>query len=178
MANRMVSLVAAFAAGSFVLQGAAVAASAQAERSKDAAVQVEFQRPEQFTDAAERNPADDQARAFYLERLARYLSERAAPLLRPGQRLNIVITDVDRAGAYEPWRRKLGDVRIVRNVYPVRIDLAFRLEDGNGVVLEQGERKLRDSYFLDRWHTPNDPLRYEKALLDDWLERELGKRPA
>ena len=177
MANRIVSLAAAFAFGGLVLQGAAFAASAQTERSKDA-VQVEFQRPEQFTDAAERNPADDQARTFFLEQLARYLAARAAPLLRPGQRLSIVITDVDRAGAYEPWRRKLGDVRIVRNVYPVRIDLAFRLEDGNGVVLEQGERKLRDSYFLDRWHTPNDPLRYEKALLDDWLERELGKRPA
>ncbi|MGH8667219.1 MAG: DUF3016 domain-containing protein, partial [Burkholderiales bacterium] len=128
--------------------------------------------------AAERNPGDDRVRAFHLDRLARYLTERAAPLLRAGQRLSIVITDVDRAGAYEPWRRKLGDVRIVRNVYPVRIDLSFRLEDGNGVVLEQGERKLRDSYFLDRWHNPNDPLRYEKALLDDWLERELGNRPA
>jgi hypothetical protein len=177
MANRAKLFVATLAAVSLVLHGVAPAVGAEGEPSS-APVRVEFQHPEQFTDAAERNSDDDRVRAFHLDRLARYLAERAAPLLRAGQRLSIVITDVDRAGAYEPWRRKLGDVRIVRNVYPVRIDLSFRLEDGNGVLLEQGERKLRDSYFLDRWHSPNDPLRYEKALLDDWLERELGNRPA
>ena len=174
MATRSTVLLAALG-GSFVLAAAAVAADASA-RSQP--VHVEFQHPERFTDAADRNPADERVRAFHLDRLARYLTERATPLLRAGQRLDIVITEVDRAGPYEPWRRRLDDVRIVRNVYPVRIDLRFRLADGNGMVLKEGERELRDSFFLDRWRPPQDPLRYEKALLDAWLERELGERPA
>jgi hypothetical protein len=40
------------------------------------------------------------------------------------------------------------------------------------------ERALRNSFFLNRWHSPNDAPRYEKALFDDWLEREIGNRPA
>lgn len=141
-------------------------------------VRVEFRDPERFTDAAERNPANDRVRAFYLDRLARYLVERATPLLRAGERLNIVITEVDRAGAYEPWRRGVEDVRIVRNVYPARIELRFRLEDAAGAVLKQGERTLCDSFFLDRSYGPGDSLRYEKALLERWLERELTNAPA
>jgi hypothetical protein len=35
---------------------------------------------------------------------------------------------------------------------------------------------VRDSYFLYRWRSANDRLRYEKALLDDWLGRQLGVR--
>jgi hypothetical protein len=163
-------VLAAFGTVSFAW--AAQAASVQAP------IQVEFLHPEQFNDAADRNPADAKRRDFYLGQLARYLSERAAPMLRAGQHLNVVISEVNRAGAFEPWRRALDDVRIVRNVYPVRISLRFRLEGENGALLQEGERELRDSFFLDRWHRPNDPLRYEKALLDDWLERELGNRPA
>jgi Protein of unknown function (DUF3016) len=163
-------VLAAFGTVSFAW--AAQAASVQAP------IQVEFLHPEQFNDAADRNPADAKRRDFYLGQLARYLSERAAPMLRAGQHLNVVISEVNRAGAFEPWRRALDDVRIVRNVYPVRISLRFRLEGENGALLQEGERELRDSYFLDRWQRPNDPLRSEKALLDDWLEREFGNRPA
>lgn len=90
------------------------------------------------------------------------------------QRLTVTISDVDIAGAFEPWRRNLWHARIVRDVYPPRIDLMFTLTDRDGNVIRSGERKLRDLAFM----TPtlsyrSDPLRYEKKLLADWLDREL-----
>lgn len=175
MATRSTPLAAALAGSLLAL---ITAASVAGGAENHGAVRVEFEHPERFADAADRNPRDDRARDAHLDRIARYLVERAAPLLRPGEDLSIVITEFDRAGEFEPWRRTVDDARIVRNVYPARIDLRFHLEDPTGAVLKEGERELRDSFFLDGRRRPHDPLRYEKALLDDWLERELANRPA
>jgi hypothetical protein len=51
----------------------------------------------------------------------------------------------------------------VREVYPARIVLRFK--DSN--------RTLSGLPVAGAARYGNDPLRYEKALLDDWLEREL-----
>jgi hypothetical protein len=136
-----------------------MAAAAPAAR-----VQVEYRHPEKFADA----------RDLSFPELTRYLERRAAPLLRQEERLQILFTDIDRAGEREPWRRDLHDVRIVRNVYPPRIDLSFRLIGADGAVLKEGQRTLRDAAFMiSGSFYRDDPLRCEKALLEDWLEREL-----
>ncbi len=98
--------------------------------------------------------------------------------MQPGQRLDIELTDIKRAGDYEPWHGlQWSDVRVMRDIYPPRINLTFTLYGANGQVVEQGERKLLDgSYLLNSSLGLNtDPLRYEKRMLDDWLHRELRK---
>lgn len=150
---------------------------AQAATSPDN-VQVRYKDPQHFTEA-KRSFGMHLIRAdAYLEPLKTYIAERAARVLAPGQRLDIEVTDVDRAGEYEPWRGPdFDDVRIIKDIYPPRIDLRFTLTGADGRVLASGERRLRDSAFLMR-STPDDsdPLRFEKRLLDDWLRREF--RPA
>ena len=64
--------------------------------------------------------------------------------MKDQQRLVVTISDIDMAGAFEPGRRHLWQVRIIRDVYPPRIDLAFTLTDADGAVVKSGERKLRD----------------------------------
>ncbi len=137
-------------------------------------VRVEFIHPEKFADVGDSALPSDKARAAYLENLGNYLVRRAAPRLPQGQVLTVAITDVDMAGDFEPWRPRLGNTRIIRDVYPPRIDLRFTLTSSDGTVTRQGERKLRDIAFMtssSAYH--NDALRYEKALIDDWLEREF-----
>ncbi len=116
------------------------------------------------------------SRRAWVDALSRHLAERVAHRLAPGQRLDVRITDVQRAGDFEPWRGPpAAQVRIVRDIYPPRIDLSFKLRDERGAVLREGNRQLRDSTFLMRPDMyPNDPLRYEKALLDDWVREEFG----
>ena len=85
-----------------------------------------------------------------------------------------MVTDVDRAGNFEPWRPyPMREVRIIKDIYPPRIDLRFRLLDADGKTIREGTRKLRDPGFMsDSINTSsNDTLRYEKALIDRWLRK-------
>src|SRR5690606_39529257 len=95
-----------------------------------------------------------------------------------GQRLEVTSTDIERAGNFEPWQGMRTDhVRYMRDIYPPRISLDFTLTGVDGGVIAQGSRDLTDLSYL-RGHPrarDNDPLRFEKQLLDDWLRREFGK---
>lgn len=110
--------------------------------------------------------------------LRTYIVRAADRTLAPGDRLELTITDIKLAGAYEPGRGpQYDDVRVVKDIYPPRIDLRFTLTGPDGEVLASGERKLRDPAFLSRTlANGSDPLRHEKRLLDDWLRELAGER--
>jgi hypothetical protein len=140
-------------------------------------VSVHYQDPRHFTEAR---------RSFvlllirpdgYLEPLRIYIALRASRVLAPGQRLDFEVSDVDRAGEYEPWRGPdFNDMRIIKDIYPPRIDLDFTLYGADGKVLRQGSRQLRDAAFLSRGSPVNqDSLRYEKSLIDLWLRKGAGE---
>ena len=144
-----------------------------------ARVTVTYDHPERFTETRETKAfAPMRADDSYLDTLKKYIEQRAGKVLADGQQLQIVITDVDRAGSYEPWRGpRLSDVRIVKDIYPPRINLHFRLLDASGAVLHEGDRTLRDPAFLSSGGnaTSTDSLRYEKRMIDRWLQRGPDK---
>jgi len=144
---------------------------------QEAPVQVQYVHAEEFADVGNRRFSDERIRAAYLEQLRGHLVKRAAALLTAGEVLNVSITEVDMAGEFEAWRPPSGEARIVKDIYPPRIDLSFRLAADDGKLIKEGARQLRDPAFLagaNRY--PDDPLRYEKALIDRWLEQELKGR--
>ena len=107
--------------------------------------------PEHFTEARRSFGIHRIGSADYLKPLKAYIIQRAAHILGSGQRLDIEVTDVDLAGEYEPWLGPISiDVRIVKRIYPPRIDLHFTLYGANGEVLRDGSRKLRDPAFISR----------------------------
>jgi hypothetical protein len=143
-------------------------------------VEVVYVNPEAFAaqrDAMRPSPA---VRDHYLAELRRYLERRAAERVADGETLVVRITDVQLAGIHDPLLHPPGaSVRIVRDVTPARIDLGFALTRADGTVLREGRRELRGTgYPLDPRVDPSDPLRYEKALLDDWLAREFSRAGA
>ena len=137
---------------------------------------VTLDQPERFTDVgrdrARRLAAED------LHALAQHIRERAGAWLPAGDQLSVVLTDVDMAGDFEPWRRRYWDVRIIRDLYPPRIALRFRWTAADGSLRREGERDLRDSAFLmhARLYAADDPTRFEKALLDRWMRQEFARR--
>lgn len=144
-----------------------------------AQVSVRYDHPENFTETREVKAfAPFRADPGYLDVLKAYIEKRAARVLQPGQSLEVTITDIDRAGSYLPTAGSAQPVRIVESVYPPRINLRFRLLDGQGQVIEQGERKLIGLGFLYD-HTggasDTDPLQYEKRLINRWLAKGPGK---
>lgn len=150
-------------------------APALAATAAPANVSVSYDHPEQFTETRKvRALAPQLADNGYLKTLKAWIENRAGRMLPPGDRLDIVVTDIDRAGNFEPWRPgPMRDVRIVKDIYPPRIDLRFRLLDASGKVIREGTRKLRDPAFMyDGIATSgNDSLRYEKGLIDRWLRK-------
>ena len=139
-------------------------------------VQVQWTDPSQFTELRYSRNRWDAQRGNWVEDLAEHLRKQASKQLQPGQKLDVTITDIKRAGDYEPWHGlQMQDVRFMRDIYPPRVSLQFTLTDAQGQVIDQGERKLVDSSYLygGTRLSDTDPLRYEKRLLDDWLRREL-----
>lgn len=115
----------------------------------------------------------------WMKTLGDHLRARADKALPPGQQLEVWIDDIDLAGSYEPWRKPTAqDIRIMRDIYPPRLDLHYRLIDANGKVISEESRKLRDSAYLQKGilYSSTDPLRYDKRLIDDWVRKDFGDK--
>jgi len=155
---------------SLAVKNAAVAEAAAAK------VEVEFVDPEAFTDVKDALVATEKGRAHTIEEVRQYLVATAARHVPEGQHLKITVTDIDMAGDYEFWGRAAhSDIRIIKAIYPPSIDLDFVLSDAAGTVLKEGTRRLHDLAFQMRIDLRDtDRLRYEKALIDDWLRDEFG----
>ena len=133
-------------------------------------IDISYVHPERFTDLN----GGDARRAATLELLKQHLEQRAAARIGRDRTLRIEITDIDMAGAIEARSARLSGVRVMRDGYPARIELRFRLANEAGATVREGRRELGNPALLGRSDLrPGDPLRYEKALLDDWLEREF-----
>lgn len=138
--------------------------------------EVVFVAPEKFTDARDSYTGSDRGRDAILNQLREYVQDEAQRFVPADNRLYVSVTDVDMAGDFEPWRGPSWDeVRIVKDIYPPRIDLSFRLTDATGRVIKEGTRNLRDNTFLFHMTVQfrDDPLRHEKALIDDWFRGEF-----
>lgn len=131
--------------------------------------------PDKYVNVRDGFSASEKGQAANLDSLKQYLEERGNQLVPDGQKLTVTLTEVDLAGDFEPWRDPaMNDVRIVKDIYPPRIDLEFKLTGADGKVLKEGKRELRDLAFMMKLSIQrDDPFRHEKQLLNDWLTREL-----
>lgn len=143
-------------------------------------IQVSWNDPAQLSEVKQNGSRSREKSSYWLGELQKYLVRKAGSRLVQGEHLEVRFTDVQLAGSYEPWRGPAFDtVRVVKDIYPPRIDLSFTLSDANGNVIASGDRKLRDMAFLSRGAVgDSDSLRYEKRLLDDWLSQEFVRKEA
>ena len=139
-------------------------------------VSVAWADPASFTELRPSRDRYESGRGRWLTDLAQYMRKRAEAQLPAGERLQLTIVDVDRAGDFEPWRSlNQQDVRIIRDIYPPRMTVQYKRFDASGAVVAEGERKITDQAFLINATPLNDtdPLRYEKRMIDGWLRREF-----
>lgn len=151
--------------------------SAPAAPAHHALTEIVFLEPKKYTDVKDTDMGDHE-RTTYLDQLRDHLRDQARYFVPEGHKLQVTFLDIDMAGEFEPWRGpRFSDVRIVKDIYPPRITLAFQLTDREGNVVSKGQRELRDLSFLMKLGTgfASDPMRHEKALLDDWLRNEFPR---
>ncbi|MBJ7312717.1 DUF3016 domain-containing protein [Rugamonas sp. CCM 8940] len=134
-----------------------------------AEVNVSYVQPEQFSDVPF-SPLDR-------ERVLKQLSEHFAKLgkqLPAGQTLKLEVLDVDLAGRMYP-RRGGDEIRVMNGGadWP-RLHLRYTLE-ANGQVLRSGDEQLSNMMYQDRINRygNDDPLRYEKQMLDEWFGKNF-----
>ncbi|NLA68260.1 MAG: DUF3016 domain-containing protein [Gammaproteobacteria bacterium] len=170
-------------AGALALAGAAGAVNVtdpDYPRSLDTAgpVAVSWTDPADFTEIRHSRNRFESRHGDWVRDIAAHLARRAAGALAPGERLEVEITDIKRAGEFEPATTSSNHVRVIRDIYPPRIDLRYTRYDAAGQVVDSGERQLTDIGFLHRGVGTvalNDGLRHEKRLIDDWVRSDLAK---
>ena len=157
------------------LAGVAVAGPVSSNPERNSRISVTFISPERFTDVSRRRYASERERDGILRELAATMQRSAGEYLRDDLRLEIAVKDVDLAGDFEWWRRShFDDVRIVRDLYPPRMNIGYRLRDARGRLVKQGEDRLSDqNYLFGTVLTDSDPLRHDKKLFRDWLRSEF-----
>lgn len=147
----------------------ALAATARAD------VQVNFVNPENFSDIRDN---DGFRQPDLLKGLKEHLIIQAGKAL-PGKDVRFNVTDVDLAGEVEPFGRHGRWLRVMRAVTSPAITLTYEVREG-GKVVQHGEAKLRDMDYQNSFNTysAGDPLRYEKRMLDHWMQHEFGVKVA
>lgn len=156
-----------------------VVAASSTSAAKTSPVTVTFVDPAKFTDL-KFYPWQDYSVGL-MDTLKSYIEQTGARFVPPGMHLTMTVTDVDLAGRFEPWRGpRLDTVRIIRAIYPPRIDFKFRLTNKQGAVVKSGERHLTNVAFQiqSSLQPPDDYLRYEKDLLFSWFSRAFANLPA
>jgi len=137
-------------------------------------ITVNFSNPEKFTDV--RESFGGETSQHYLDQLSEHLKQEAALRLKAGEKLTVTFTDIDLAGDFRPDNPKLENVRLIKSIYAPHMTLEFKWQDAGGTVIREGTRQLSDSAFdqdisiIGR----DQPLFFDKQLLDHWLDREFN----
>jgi hypothetical protein len=157
--------------------GFGLALQAAPESKPDPRADVIFFERERFTDVRDSYMETPRGRDAILAQIKDYIVDRAKWYVPEDSKLTVTINDVDLAGDFEPERGvQFQDIRMMREIYPPRIKLSYKLVDASGSEVQHGTRELTDLMYLQNLQfNPNDPLRFEKALLDDWLRTDFKR---
>lgn len=146
--------------------------------ARSGAVAVHWGDPAQFTEVRLSNNRFEALRGNWADVLAQHLADKASPHVPAGQSLTVELEDIDLAGDFEPWAGpRLQDVRMIRDIYPPRLQLAFAVKDSQGKIISQGQRRLGNTGYLHdlpATRSASDSLLHEKRLIDRWVRDEFA----
>ena len=141
-------------------------------------VTVEWDDPAGFREIRSSFNRREASRGNWVQALAVHLRDGIQTRIGDGERVHVRITDIDRAGDFEPGRGpSLDHVRIMRDIHWPRMSLEFEHRDAAGNLIDGGTRELSDpGYLSTQLHLPrHDALRYEKTMIDRWVHQQFGR---
>jgi hypothetical protein len=169
-------LVAGLLLSGSMLSGSTWAADEAAANpiTENGIVKVEWQDPKSFRDVKSSGDIQSRFENRTFEALTKNLNKEAAKILKPNQKLEMVVTDLDLAGDVRPtFGATMNDLRVVEDVYPPRITFSYKVTEGDQVIIA-GDEKLTDLSFMYSINKNNNKTnRYENALLTSWLKETI-----
>ena len=155
--------------------GLSAPSPARAAPAPEPRVTVEFDHPEKFLDIKIwRIPADEEKdRNAVLATFRDFITRRAAAYLPEGYHLSIKFTDIKLAGQFPPGG--IGDTRVVNRHFPPVFVFGWTVTNRSGAVVKTGSEQLMETSFMELHGSTLDsgPYHFEKAVLDDWMRRNL-----
>ena len=143
-------------------------------------VSVTTANPATFTPAPGAVAESKAARAAWVEALCEHIADKIAASLPEGERVEVRISDIRRVAAMPGAGRTSSSSSSNssepggQDVVPPRIVLSFKRLSPKGKVLQTASRTLQDSSLqLKGRRYTGDKLRYEKALVDDWVSKDF-----
>ena len=140
-------------------------------------VAMTFADPKTFTDFEYSQTRQTIDPAFFSREIKRYLERVVEKAFPVGVALKLDFQDIDLAGGFEPWQRTpLNDVRFFRSRYPPMVVFFYRVEDEEGNLLAEGEKRLRELAYQERFSRGINSRRnfyYERRILEHWIRGEL-----
>ena len=143
-------------------------------------VSVTTANPATFTPAPGETAESKAARAAWVEALCEHIADKIAASLPDGERVEVRISDIRRVAAMPGAGRTSSSSSSNssepggQDVVPPRIVLSFKRLSPKGKVLQTASRTLQDSSLqLKGRRYTGDKLRYEKALVDDWVSKDF-----
>ncbi len=137
-------------------------------------VKITWQNPKDFRDVKAVSDIQSRYETRTFETLTKGLNKEAIKILKPEQKLELVVTDLDLAGDVRPtFGATMNDIRLVKDIYPPRITFSYTIFENDNVIMV-GNEKLVDMDFIHNiGHMSNKPLRYENKLLADWMKKTV-----
>ncbi|WP_456415286.1 DUF3016 domain-containing protein [Thiolapillus sp.] len=138
---------------------------------------INWSDPASYKDIKAAIGTQEQFRKQVFTELETYLQKLAASLPN-GQKLEMTVTDLDLAGYLRTsdTLRGYSDIRVVKDMYPAKIQFQYRLLDSNGNILKQGSESLKSmppgSAASMRFNA-NNPLSIEKRMLKNWFTQTI-----
>ncbi|QFU24608.1 DUF3016 domain-containing protein [Shewanella eurypsychrophilus] len=163
-----------------MVSGAALSGIAVAEEvvenpvTEQGMVKITWQDPKSFRDVKAASDIQSRYEARTFETLTKNLNKEAGKILKPEQKLEMIVTDLDLAGDVRPtFGATMNDIRVIQDIYPPRITFSYSILEGDKVVMV-GDEKLTDLGFMHTVGRMNDkPLRFEDKLLADWMKKTV-----
>lgn len=139
--------------------------------ANSAEAEVKFTEPEKFVDI---KPSRHDNRAKFIDDVTfnvRRHFEKLAAELPEGQKLKIEVTDIDLAG--DTRIGGVNEMRIIKSMYPPRINFTYQLLDEKSQQIVDGQINLKDMNFMSKSlvRYKNDFIAYEKRMLDTWFKK-------
>lgn len=169
----MILIAGMFAAGSAMAEEAATVDP----QTENGAVKITWQEPKKFRDIKSSGELQSRFENRMFETLTKELNKEASKSLKPNQKLDLVVTDVDMAGDMRPtFGATSNDLRVVKEIYPPRISFSYQVLEGEQVVIA-GDEKLTNLNFMNDIRPVNDrPFSHETRLLTEWFDKQVAPK--
>ena len=143
-----------------------------------ATVKVTSEPAEKLTDIRLSHSDEEDSLKVVLRQLTEGIQRDANRFLADDQSLAIHFTDIDLAGAFEPWHGfDMNDIRWIREVYLPRLKFDYKITNADGSIAGEGKADLVDSAFQMRTNINqiDQTTVYERRMITDWMRQFQNK---